>query len=113
MTSAGFFLRHRLLVALWPGRAIAMRAAITAAALWLLLHAFLTLSTGGGSSPLSPPAAVGLVVIAWIAGLVDSKRKHETILLQNIGVSPLSVPLIWSVVIVLLEGLLLLVPEIG
>lgn len=105
--SAGFFSTpHRVWNTLWPGRAIAYRATVTAALLWVLIHAFLLLSTAGAPTALSPKTSLVLVVIAAVVGFVDAKRKRETILLQNIGVSPLSVPLIWGSVMVVLEALL-------
>jgi hypothetical protein len=105
--SAGLFsTTHRVWSTLWPGRAIAYRATVTAGFLWLLIHVFLLLSTDGAPTALSPKTWILLVAIAAPIGFVDAKRKRETILLQNIGVSPLSVPLIWSGVMVVLEALL-------
>ncbi|HEX2723592.1 MAG TPA: hypothetical protein VHM24_11810 [Gemmatimonadaceae bacterium] len=91
---------------MWPGQVIAFPVINTAAAIWALVH-FVLLILSGQLVIISSFKSL-LVVLAMAAGLgiADLKRKRESVLCQNLGVSPMSIPLIWGTVVVVLELLL-------
>ncbi len=94
---------RRISASMWPGRAIGGRAVVTAFALWTLIHVFLFIASGALVALSSFQGLLVLGALAGAIGLVDLRRRRESVLLQNLGVQPMVVPAIWIASIVALE----------
>ncbi|HEX9633792.1 MAG TPA: hypothetical protein VGA02_15120 [Gemmatimonadales bacterium] len=109
-------MRRRWLVPPTPFRGILLQRA---AVLWLLgrlIVAFFVLIYEGAESPvtdairLGAPASLGLTAVVATLTLLDVFRRHETILLANLGVSRVGIAALAAASALALEALTWLVP---
>jgi hypothetical protein len=76
-----------------------------AAAFWLLLHLLLfTISLGAIRSLPLRGSLLTAIVSGWI-GMVDTRRRRETLFLANLGVQRWMPAVCWALTVVLLESL--------
>ena len=83
-------------------RRIALRACFA----WLLLHGMLFVLSGGEVVGLSLHASALLALFGGILGIVDSRRRQESLFLMNMSIPASAVPITWVAGIVGLESLL-------
>jgi len=89
----------------WPDRLLGVAFIRRAAALWTAIHIFVLAGSGGTVMSLEPLPAIAMVAMAAGLGVFDAKKRHELLLLQNMGVRPAMVMAIWAGVALLLETL--------
>lgn len=87
----------------WPDR-VFLRAYLPRAALvWAAVHVVLGVLTAGDVIVLPILAAGMLVLVVGAVGTLEMRRRHETLFLQNLGVSRAMAAICWMVVPAVLE----------
>ena len=95
--------RSTLLSSLWALRVF--RAPLyRAALLWFALHVFIGIANGGVVFNFAQIRFV--VIIAAVVGYIDSRRRHETTFLGNLGIPAFLPPLLWAGTVIAIETLL-------
>lgn len=74
--------------------------------LWLALHAFLFAVSGGDIVALGTKATIVLGVIGAVVGHADTSRRHEYVMLGNLGISKETPAATWAGTMVVLEVVL-------
>jgi ABC-type nitrate/sulfonate/bicarbonate transport system permease component len=94
----------------------ALRVLITRAmVLWALLRALVTAvmlmasTSGGADDRIAGPRPLAVVVLCALLGMLDVKRRHETALWINLGISMAQVALLFAIAAGVGETLLALV----
>jgi hypothetical protein len=96
----------------WPQPFLLRHVAVPAAVVWILLHGIIFVVSGGAVIRLAWRASIVLAVVAAWLGYVDAKRRSELLFLGNLGIHRATVPVIWFLVVALLEILLSQVPRV-
>ena len=71
--------------------------------LWVALHVFLSLASGGGFIAFGTRGTLVLAMIGAAVGYADTSRRHEFGLLGNLGISKAVPSAIWAATMVVLE----------
>lgn len=95
--------RSTLISSLWALR-VARAPLARAAVLWLALHVFIGIANGGLVFNFAQIRFV--VIVAGVVGYIDSRRRHETTFLGNLGIPAYLPPLLWAGTVIVLETLL-------
>jgi hypothetical protein len=91
---------------LWPHPLLLRSVVPRAVIIWILLHGILWTVSGGDIIQLSARAALLFAgFTAWL-GYIDAKRRNELLFFCNLGIHPASIPVVWFLVVVVLESLL-------
>jgi hypothetical protein len=96
----------------WPQPFLLRHVAVRAAVVWILLHGIIFAVSGGVVILLAWRASVVLAVVAAWLVYVDEKRRSELLFLGNLGIHRATVPVIWFLVVALLEILLSQLPGV-
>jgi len=88
-----WFPKGRLLYA-HVGRAIVV---------WVVIHLAIALFTSGQVLVLSPAAFAALLVVMACLAVIDTRNRHETVFLANLGVSRRAVVTLWCTCALVLE----------
>ena len=88
-----WFPKGRLLYA-HVGRAIVV---------WVAIHLVIALFTAGKVLVFSPAAFVAVLVVMAFLAVIDTRNRHETVFLANLGVSRRAVVTLWCACALVLE----------
>ncbi len=81
--------------------------------LWLALHIFLFVVSGGDILALGTRAALVFAVIGAVVGHADTSRRHEYGLLGNLGFPRQAPEAIWAATMIVLEIVLRLAASLA
>jgi hypothetical protein len=74
--------------------------------LWIALHVFVSAASSDRALTFSTSTSLALVAIAGIVGFLDARRRHETVMLGNLGIPRFAPSVTWAGTVLILEILI-------